>query len=237
MKSKFFLAMAMVFLISIFGCGGTDTDNNGEDALIYYNFDEYNDGDVPSDWFFVDEAKADTLGPSDWSIASKQLYQASKIGGTDTTFTETDTTQNLYGTFAYVGNQDWTDYVFEAKFKAVDNNGLGFIFRHSTTEDGKHVFYRFLMVNDKLFGGECFRLDYYDGEEYHLIKKTDRLSFDMNTTYNMKIEVYGTLIKVYRNEWLCMELNDVSLSKGNVGLFCMANKAYFDDIKVTAYGY
>jgi polysaccharide export outer membrane protein len=176
--------------------------------------------DTLTDWMIVDEGTAN--GPSAWMVSDGKLIQTSNISGGD----GLDTDSDRPGTYAVIGNDNWTDLRVTADLCSRNDGSIGLMFRYKDADN----YYRFAM--DKKRG--CRRL----------IKKVkgiltvlaeDRKAYSRNRWYGIKIELRKNNIKVAVDGKYLFEVKDSSIDSGKIGLYCCENAgSEFRNISVTS---
>ena len=103
--------------------------------------DDFEGGDL-SGWSILDEGKVSA--PSNWHISEGILVQSSNI--------YTSGAPQYAGTMALAGNENWTDYIFEADLRTTDNDGYGIVFRY---QDSRNYYRLRLMGTDNYREGQA----------------------------------------------------------------------------------
>jgi hypothetical protein len=228
-------------LIVAAGCGGGGVSRPDEDPDLLYteDFTGFNQGSFPSGWTEVTQTAATIDGPSDWSINTAHLHQASNVhappppGAIDTTWA-----LNYEGTMVVTGDTSWSNISYRVQVRPGDDDGIGVIFRwHPSTVDPDGNFYRFLMVDDEASGGPKRRLDKkVDGVWTVLGERTNNNDgYSENRWYVIEIDVVGANITVRLDGNIIFEISDPDPSpqRGLIGLFCYGEEgADFDNIRV-----
>lgn len=236
MKSRGIILLALSTLI-VTGCelGGHPVNYSG-DTLFSEDFDDYQEGEQPDGWVFVDDPDCYS-GPSSWYIRSfysgpnKTLSQWSEIwGGWDST--------SYYGTTAFAGQDDWTDYRFECDFYTVRDDGVGFDFRVDNGVSGSG-FYRLFILKDPTNGGPFSKLYKYNSFESTFTElASSPETYEPSVWNTVIIEVVGTHIECQLDNTTLKTLfavDDNDVTKGKIGLFCYYMKGIdFDNIEITA---
>jgi hypothetical protein len=223
------------------GCGddGT-TDPNGDevDLLFEEAFSSVPDGSIPVGWTIIDQQAATVEGPSDWTVRSGRLRQASNIQAPVTSGIAHAI--NYEGTLAVIGDTTWTNISFRADIIPRDDDGVGMIFRWKPSAvDPDGNFYRLLMVDDPSSGGPKLRLDRRtDGVWEILEENTASYSgYAKNKKYVVEIDMVVDRFVIKINGSIHFEFTDLvadgGLTSGKVGLFCYAEQGVdFDNVKV-----
>jgi hypothetical protein len=176
-------------------------------------------------WTVLDDP--DTIeGPSDWRVGEDGwLHQQSNIWGL-----RGDFIGRWYGTYLVAGDLQWTDYTLSLKARPGDDDGFGVVFRY---QDAEH-FYRLLFLQDGMSGGPITRLDRRDGADYTQLWSIPR-GYRVGAVLKIEVKVVRDSISAAVDDKALFELKDSSYLRGNVGLFCYAQKEQaFDDVRVTS---
>ena|SRR5215510_1209259 len=174
-------------------------------------------------WSVVDDP--DTIeGPSEWRVESDGwVHQRSNIWGL-----RGDFLGRWYGTYLVAGDVGWADYTFSVKAKPSDDDGFGLVFRY---QDAEH-FYRLLFLQDGMSGGPMTRLDRREGADYRELWSTQK-GYRPGNEMMIEVEVEGEAIRASMDGRQLFEVKDGSYRRGEIGLFCFAQKGQaFDDVKV-----
>jgi len=174
-------------------------------------------------WSVVDDP--DTIeGPSEWRVESDGwVHQRSNIWGL-----RGDFLGRWYGTYLVAGDVGWSDYTFSVKAKPSDDDGFGLVFRY---QDAEH-FYRLLFLQDGMSGGPMTRLDRREGADYRELWSTQK-GYRPGNEMMIEVEVEGEAIRASMDGRQLFEVKDGSYRRGEIGLFCFAQKGQaFDDVKV-----
>ncbi len=246
---------SLILLLTVSGAIAADSDRDGiidgeDNCLSNQNpSQEDNDGTLFEDnfndnnynnWRSSDVAVANQHdGPSHWQ---GYLYAANALnprGYTPSSNIYGDTNwEGTYSTPINIGS-NWTDYTFSANLYAMDDDGLGLIFRYADNNN----YYRLRwnkqnkqnwlgnnqaghgLVLDKKVRGTWSKLAHYSP------------SYKPRTWYTVTVKVIGNNIKVYLKgdqfDGLYLNINDDSLSHGKIGFYSWGSQdVIFDDVLV-----
>jgi len=174
-------------------------------------------------WTVIDDR--DTIeGPSEWRVElDGWVHQRSNIWGL-----RGDFIGRWYGTYLIAGDVGWTDYTLSLRAKPEDDDGFGVVFRFN---DAEH-FYRLLLLQDGMSGGPLTRLDKREGADYHELWSAQK-GYRPGNEMMIEVEVEGDAIRASIDGRQLFEVKDGSYRRGEIGLFCYAQKGQaFDDVKV-----
>ena len=161
-------------------------------------------------------------GPSSWQVVDGILKQTSNIWGGDLKTNSPDKP----GTYVLWGG-DWENYMVSGDIKSGDDDALGVMFKVQDNDN----YYRFVMNR---------QLKYRQ-----LIKKTkgkytvlaeDSFIYQKNQWYAIQITAVKDTIIVTMDGKQIFKVQDASLKKGKVGLYCWGNEnSEFDNFTITPY--
>jgi len=169
-------------------------------------------------WTIVDQGNRNA--PSNWSAASGSMVESSGI------YYASDGILNR-GTFAkftygYGDPKMWSDYEVTLSMRSPSDGDMGLMFRVQDDND-------------------CYRFSMNAKEGYHRLVKcvggiaTQLASkaggYTLGQTYQVRVLVLGSLIKVYVDNAEVFSVNDATLAKGSIALYSCANAgSSFDDV-------
>ena len=169
-------------------------------------------------------------GPSNWVIENGRLRQKSNIWGYD----PPREFEDHMGTIALTGEQDWSDYTFNAILRSTDNDGIGLIVR-AVDENN---YYRILLMND---AGNS-------GSANSPIQRIQKIENGLVTTlaeakvseafpsgfFALTVDIRGAEITIYLDGEEILFAKDETFTQGGIGLLTYANSgAYFDNVQVS----
>ncbi len=130
-----------------------------------------------------------------------------------------------------MGDSNWSDYTISFDLTSTDDDGIGAIFRYQDNNN----YLRFIMVRDPSNKGQFRRIDkIVDGKPFQILAVDDKNSFEINKTYKIKIEVFGSSIKVFMDDSQILSTEDSTFKTGKVGLMTYASSGYFDNFCVSS---
>ncbi|MBO6824965.1 MAG: hypothetical protein JJ879_02085 [Sneathiella sp.] len=227
------------------------TDGEGEQHVDHVKVNLFNQEQVllsddfnsslGSDWAIVDEGEKGDA--ADWSVAdgsltqsadtySRELAPGSEDGGVWTKYWSPhgDGWHVLRkGTYALYDNADaynWSSYVVETEFTAVEAGGVGILFNY---QDDKN-YYKLELDSDDRFVQLTVLVD---GIEQSLM--LTRNGFDLNEVQKLRVEVQDNKIQAYLNGMALFSeaIEERSIEKGTVGLYSWGTEGVsFDNILV-----
>jgi len=191
-------------------------------ALFSDRFAEDDYDDWTDVWAITNAEQEDGVEdePSDWVVEEGALHQRGNIW---TKPNDRDTLSKK-GTHATAGDPEWTDIAFSLRFRSLDDDALGVLFRYT---DEQH-YYRFSMDAQRHYRrlvknvGGTFRLLWEDTSTY----ETDR-------SYGLTIVAIGSMLRGYLDGVSMFIVEDSDLLRGCIGLYCWANDdAWFSNVHV-----
>jgi len=177
--------------------------------------DNFNDGN-DNDWKPIQ---------GDWSVKKGEYVQE------DLEWTTTATHETY--TRSYFGEEDWEEYIVEAKVRIEEGGELAPILG---------IFFR---VTEKSESGDyyLFRLDQRASEGPGLIKApnttvkiNNNKPAEIGRDYILKVEVKGDSIKCYVDGELEIDVQDDSFPQGAIGVGTFNAEGHFDDVSVNGKG-
>jgi len=161
----------------------------------------------------------------DWSVKNGTYVQE------ELEWTTTSTHETYHR--SYFGEENWSDYTFEAKVRIEPGGDLapivGIFFRVTEKSDVGDYYY--------------FRLDARDSEGPGLIKApnvtmqiNNNQPAEVGRDYVLKAEVNGKRIKCYVDGRLEIEVEDDAFPQGAVGVGSFNAGGIFDDVTITGTG-
>jgi len=135
---------------------------------------------------------------------------------------QTDT--SLSRSHSIVGDLNWMDVVIKVKAKLIEGSGVIVLFRYVDANNWYEAFIRQDI--------DVAVISKYEAGKTNWIKWTP-LTSELNVWYELKVEVFRTLIRFYVDNVLVLETIDSTFTKGRIGLGTLMSYAYFDDVKVT----
>jgi hypothetical protein len=190
---------------------------NGVSPQILFS-DNFN-GSV-NNWTVVDDGTNE--GPSDWIISNGEMIQLNNVFSG--TFDPTDPVKP--GTYVYAGNASWQDYDFSLRLMSEDNDGIGVMFR---VQDGQN-YYRFSMDSERHYRR---LVKVINGQTFPLAE--DAVHYELGQSYNVRISLAGSRIRVYINQRSILDVLDTSIAAGKIALYCWGNEySHFGDVLVTS---
>jgi parallel beta-helix repeat protein len=185
--------------------------------------DDFEDGDY-TDWTVVDEGTSSA--PSNWWVdGSGELRQTANIHTWDA--------PEWSGTYLYHNNGfGWTDYLFSGRFRPVDNDGVGMMFRYTDNDN----YYRFRWNRNYDFEptipGTQWRVFDVVKDGIWQTLWYDAVP-DANTWYDFEVKCLGDRLVTYIDGVEIVDIIDDSHSQGTVALYVWGqDNTYFDDIEV-----
>jgi len=142
-----------------------------------------------------------------------------------------------YGDGAFVGDEKWVNYTYEAKVRYLSGSSsfygafVSIAFRKFNVDYGNY-FYAFVMYPTATSNQIRFMLRNYFGG-FNQINATN-YSFNVGQFYTLKIVADGGLIKGYVNGQYVLSMTDTVKLRGSVGIFS-GGYAEIDDVKVENY--
>ncbi|RKN70084.1 hypothetical protein [Paenibacillus ginsengarvi] len=162
-------------------------------------------------------------GPSSaWAVNGGSIVQTSNIYGG--TFSKNSLPKP--GTMAIIGSPDWDDMRVRVRMTSGDDDSIGFVFRYL---DDQH-YYRFEM--NRQFGYR--RLLKNAGGTFTQLWQDD-VSYASHQPYELEVVAYGRKLYGFIDGAFLFSLEDDSVARGRVGLYCWANQdSRFDLLTVEA---
>jgi hypothetical protein len=188
-------------------------------------------------WQVVDQTTGG--GPSCWKIGeagtplSRFIWQSTSIGSDNTN----DSDPVKPGTILLYGNPsldpsnpgqpgNWTDYRLRVYLRSGDDGAIGLVFRYQGTTDPDY--YRFSMDRARKYR----RLIRVVGRITTVLAEDDFV-FQPDRDYLITVEAIGSALRIYQDGDLIFSVDDASLNRGTIGLYCWANpEARFSDVCV-----
>ncbi len=169
-------------------------------------------------WSVVDEGT--TSAPSNWFIDGGELRQTSNIYGGSNSAGPLPKP----GTYLLTGEVAWTDYIFSARMKSTDDDGMGMMFRY---QDGDN-YYRFSMDSQR----KRRRLVKKVGGTFTLLAE-DSVGYKKGQWYDVQAVAVGDALSIYIDGQLWSTVTDADLSGGRVAMYSWGNNGLsFDDVVV-----
>jgi pectate lyase len=125
------------------------------------------------------------------------------------------------------GDKEWTDYSVQADVEVGDFNGANKALLCGRFTDDKN-YYAVSLSNKS--GGVVELKKKVNGSATTIAKSTTEIK--AGTSYNVRLEMVGTSIKVYINDTLLLDKVDSSLKKGAVALVASKVSASYDNVEV-----
>ena len=170
------------------------------------------------DWTIVDALAA---GISSWAVFEGGIRQTSDMGEPP----DTRTAVPKLGTMAVAGSVSWTDIVFEATLRSLDDDTIGLVFRYT---DASH-FYRFSMDRARA----CRRLVKNIAGSFTVLWE-DEVRYEQGRAYRILIAMAGPLLRVFIDGVAVCVVEDADLPAGRIGLYCWRDSdARFYDVCVS----
>jgi len=185
-------------------------------------YDGFDDGDMDG-WAVVDDGWFSA--PSNWQVVSGELRQSSNIYA--------NSGQRWPGTYAWTGDQGWSDYTFNARVRSTDNDGIGVMAYY---QDGSN-YYRFHWdasrdIDTQSGGTQRRVLDKVVGGSWTVLA-SDNVPYAVSQWYDVSMALHDGRITVLVDGSPVFDVNDGSHSGGGVGLYSWGNQnCYFDDVQV-----
>ncbi|MCK5038157.1 MAG: hypothetical protein KAS16_03565 [Thermoplasmata archaeon] len=201
-----------------------DIQFNGQPFTPGLFIDDFSDGNY-NGWNIVNTAG----GGSSWTASSGIMSQLSNI--------HSWSTPAWPGTFAWTGNNAWSDYVYSGRFASADNDGFGIMGRYQNTNN----YYRFQWhqennqdVDAGTPGTQHRSLEKCVGGTWTTLASDD-VAYIPNQSiwYDFEMRMIGDQITVSIDGVIVFDVTDNSLSTGGIGLYSWGNTgSHFDDIFV-----
>ncbi|MEI6221279.1 MAG: DUF1080 domain-containing protein [bacterium] len=186
---------------------------------------------LASDFELTDTGNIDK--PGVWSVKNGELVQTSNIWGG--TYGAPIAGKQFFGTYALLKNKNFDNFDMQVTMRSDDNDGMGILFRANSTG-----FYRILAVKDPANGGPFLMLDKQQPKNNKPVfssLKTNAWEFEPGTAYTMKVQANDKKIKVWINDKLMFDVDDLSITSGTIGLYSFGQKGlYFSNLKITEVG-
>ncbi|MEZ4683540.1 MAG: family 16 glycoside hydrolase [Caldilineaceae bacterium] len=180
--------------------------------------DTFWDGNMTG-WTTVD-ANGATDGPSNWSVI---------LDGSNYTLRQNS---NIYllpqreGTYAYTGDDSWTDYHLAVDVLPNDNDSFFVMFRYVNDDN----YYRFISNEQNKFR----RLEKKIEGTFTTIAEDTAAGYTQGTWQNVHISIIGTQIQIRFNYELLFSITDTSLSGGKIAVGTEGSiNCRFDNILVS----
>jgi len=211
------LVLLVFSLFSLLNFGALKTVSADESCNLFS--DNFEREGIGPNWKVYDDAPA-----SNWIIQNGQLYQNNNVYREDHEFDYFEGTNIIAGSF------NWTNYTFSFDFKAMDNDGVGALFRYKDQNN----YYRFLMVQDPGSNGPFSRIDkIVNGQPFQVLAIDTKKTFTFGRLTHVTISVVGNNIKVTTDDGINLTATDNTFSSGKIGFMTYACYAYFDNVCVT----
>lgn len=180
-------------------------------------YEDFSDGQFDG-WKTVDQGTVNK--PSNWSAASRAMVQDSAI------YRWYDSLGRR-GTFAKVeAGVAWTNYEVSLTMQSASDGDIGLMFR---VKDNSN-YYRFSMNAAENYS----RLVRCKSGRFTELASAER-SYVSGQTYQVRVLVLGSLIRVYVDNAEVFSVNDASLTTGSIALYSSNNPgSIFDNIVVRA---
>lgn len=180
--------------------------------------DTFWDGNM-ADWTTVD-ANGATDGPSNWSVV---------LDGSNYMLRQNS---NIYllpqreGTYAYTGDDSWTDYHLDVDILPNDNDSFFVMFRYVNDDN----YYRFIINEQNKFR----RLEKKIEGTFTTIAEDTASGYTQGTWQNVHIAIIGNQIQIRFNYELLFSITDDSLSSGKIAIGTEGSiNCRFDNILVS----
>ncbi|MEZ5964016.1 MAG: alkaline phosphatase D family protein [Planctomycetota bacterium] len=186
----------------------------GVEPLLHDGFNDQ----VLTGWQILDLGTNE--GPSDWRQQEGLLRQLSNVWGGAAGAQDVAKP----GTVALTGQGTWDDYWFGASFRSPDDDAVGLVFRWQDADNH-------------------YRLSWDHERSYRRLAKVvqgrwtvlweDTVPFTRGLWHHLAVEAKGSRLRAYVDGSELCEVQDTSLTQGQVGLYAWENQAVeFDDVLV-----
>jgi hypothetical protein len=218
------------------GCGGDGVNRPDPDVDLLYSedFTGLADDALPDGWTVITQAAATQEGPADWSVQSGRFHQASNVrapNGTGISFAP-----DYEGTLAVTGDTTWVNIRYRVDVIPRDDDGIGIVFRWSTSTDPDGDFLRLLMLDDSAAGGPRLRLDKRVAGTWTIIEEdTEFRGYQEGRRYVIEVDMVASDFTIKIDGGIVFEFDEIepALQSGIIGLFCYAEQgADFDNVLV-----
>ncbi len=152
-----------------------------------------------------------------WEIRQNALYLNTGAGGMQTV-----------GLVNLIGNEEWTDYVYQVDLYALGNLEMGVVFRYL---DGN--FYRFRFLSWEYQGVPTRILERVEEGRSTVLATADGPGYQTQRWYSVQVVVRGPQITVYLDGQPILQTTDGQIDRGKVGVFALSlGDVYFDNVRV-----
>ena len=179
--------------------------------------DRFSAEDV-ADWSFVNEGTEG--GPPSWTVFEGALRQTSDAHTPSTDLNDV----SMWGPQAVAGDSGWTDVVFSARLRSLDDDAIGVLFRYGDENN----YYRFSMDAQQSYR----RLVKNVGGAFTPLWE-DAFAYEVGRTYEVTVVALGNTLRVYLDGVPTIVVEDGDLPAGRIGLYCWENSdARFSQVRV-----
>lgn len=129
---------------------------------------------------------------------------------------------------SFAGESNWNDYTSETKVKFNSMGGIGFVFRANNEKQYYVAYLSFTRETESL---SLFKHT-GPGLSDRGIVALAKTPLSLNKWYTLKVTVKGSSIKIYLDNILKIDKEDLAYSSGKIGLYSWGTDASFDDVRV-----
>lgn len=168
-------------------------------------------------------------GESRWYYSVGRIYHEPRVPAD-----YTSDPQRFVAASIVSGSTDWTNYVLKARVEAIDDDGVGLIFRYQDINN----YYRVFMVRDETHGGPYIVLEKKVNGNFETVKKVEsgdgfHGDYQLGRWYALKLVAKGNNFEFFVDESLVLAASDNTFKQGKVGLTTWLQVgAFFDDVLV-----
>ena len=176
----------------------------------------------PKLWRSEDHPKAKP--PGDWAINAETIEQTSNVMmGGKPTLEDTPNVERPGSLFTFEGDQQTGDGEITFEIRSTDNDALGFVFRHQSSDQ----YYLWSMSAERPYRALALK----NGSDYSVLGSV-RSGFDVNSWHEVRFVFEGPKVTCYFDGEKDFMVDDSTLSNGTIGFYSWGNSgSYFRNLR------